>query len=130
MIVLALMAAIAFSLFWMGVYVYALYTVGRGLARRFRLRFRPAIMALAFSLFAGAVAFPALHIDLDPISRATLAFAIWLIHAQPLSVGYWATTELQRQRDLDRWEQTVDEWVNEFETAPPSWLHELDKPEP
>jgi hypothetical protein len=129
MIIVGLMAVIALILFWLGVYVYGLYALGRWLANRFRLKLSPWTAAIAFGFVAIFVALPALVVDLDQISKATLLFSMWLLHAHPPTVGYWATVQTQRERDVVRWEKSVDEWVNEFEETPPAWLRELDSPD-
>lgn len=129
MLVLALMGAIAFVLFWLGVYVYALYAVGRWLANRYRTRVSPWVMACVFSLAGVIIALPALSVPLDSISRYTLVFSVWLLHAQPPAVGYWGTTQVQRERDMARWKRTTDEWIGEFEDAPPPWLREIEQPD-
>lgn len=129
MIIVGLMAAIALILFWLGVYVYGLYALGRWMANRYRLRVSPWTMAFIYGAVSVFIALPAAWVDLDPISRATLVFSMWLLHAHPPTVGYWATVQTQRERDAARWERSVDEWVNEFEEAPPAWLSELDKPD-
>jgi len=129
MIIVGLMAVIALILFWLGVYVYGLYALGRWLANRFRLKLSPWTAAVGFGFVAIFVALPALIVDLDQISKATLLFSMWLLHAHPPTVGYWATVQTQRERDVVRWEKSVDEWVNEFEETPPAWLRELDTPD-
>lgn len=129
MIIVGLMAVIALILFWLGVYVYGLYALGRWLANRFRLKLSPWTAAAAFGFVAIFVALPALLVDLDLVSKGTLLFSMWLLHAHPPTVGYWATVETQRERDVVRWEKSVDEWVNEFEETPPAWLRELDSPD-
>lgn len=129
MIIVGLMAVIALILFWLGVYVYGLYALGRWLANRFRLKLSPWTAAIAFGFVAIFVALPALLVDLDLVSKGTLLFSMWLLHAHPPTVGYWATVQTQRERDEVRWEKSVDEWVNEFEEKPPAWLSELDSPD-
>lgn len=129
MIIAGLMVVIALILFWLGLYVYGLYAFGRWLANRYRLQWSPLAMALVFGGLALVVALPCLMVDLEPISKATLVFAMWLLHAHPPAVGYWATVETQRERDIVRWERSVDEWINEFEKTPPAWLSELEKPD-
>lgn len=126
MLVLGLMVAIAFALFWLGAYVYALYAVGRWFAHRYRTVIAPWKMGLGFSAIGAVIALPLIYVPLDPISRYTLVFSVWLLHAQPPAVGYWGTAQVQRERDIARWNRTVDEWIGEFEDAPPAWMRDLE----
>ena len=105
----------AFATFWLSLYTYALFSLGRRLAIRYRMRVGPILATFAFCLMAAAVDLPFLAVGLEPIYKMTLLFGVWLLHAQPTSVGYWSTCEIQRKRDEERWASRTQVWVAEFE---------------
>lgn len=120
--ILLFLVALAFATFWLGVYIYVLYNWGRRLAERFRIRFTPTHAAIAFGVVGAVVALPSTFLDIDIIYKACLAFGIWLIHAEPISVGYWAGYDIGRGEDLSRWEQKTEEWLSDWEEETPSFM--------
>lgn len=112
--------------FWLSLYVYGLYAVGRWLAIRFRTRIGPWAAIGCFAAIAILFDLPVLLFKFDPIFKTTCIFGVWLVHAQPPSVGYWAACELQRKGDEERWERTANEWLAEFEDRAPDWLNEYE----
>jgi len=102
----------------LGAYAYALYLFGRWLARRRRWKASP---KLATSLLAVAwvpVAVPAAFLPMDPFIKTALVISLYILHAQPCCVGYWAGREIRKRESERRWNRNVDFWLSEWECRP------------
>ncbi len=119
--------ALSIATFWLCLYVYGLYSAGKWLAKRYRLRLRPTAATLLIAVSVLLIDIPVLPFQMEAIYKLTLMFGLWLVHAQPLAVGYWIGYEVERQRDLDRWNTTLREWVSEFEERPPDFMREFEE---
>ncbi len=109
---------LVFSLLWLSVYVYAFYSLGKNLAYRFRVKVSPAKALVIIGSLAIIVDIPFCFIPMHFLFKGTMLFALWLMHTQSTAVGYWAGYDIQRQRDLDRWRETTDKWIEGFEEQP------------
>ncbi len=116
----------AFFSFWLSIYVFGLYCGGKWLASKYRMKLKPLAAAALISVLALAVDLPILPFDLQAVHKLTLLFGLWLIHAQPLSIGYWAGYDAQRKADERRWAQNAEAWVSDFEERPPEFMKEFD----
>lgn len=116
----------AFATFWLSLYTYALFAFGKRLANRFRTRLGPLPAAACFGVMAAIVDLPFLAVEALPIYKLTLLLAVWLIHAQPASVGYWSTCEVQRLQDEQRWAAAAETWVSEFEEPVAQCMKDFD----
>lgn len=112
-------AAFAVFSFWLCLYVYGLFQAGKWLASRWRLRLKPAAACAMFAIVALAADLPALPFQMESIYKLTLLFGLWLVHAQPIALGYWAGYDAGREADEERWASRVSEWLGEFEDRPP-----------
>jgi hypothetical protein len=120
--VILFLILLAFGTFWLGIYCYLLYQAGRKLAERFRVKIGPKLAAVIFGCGAAVIAAPIGWLELDIIYKSCLIFGIWLIHAEPISVGYWAGVEIGHGDDLQRWEEKTDQWLADWEEAAPSCM--------
>lgn len=120
--ILLFLVVLVFATFWLGLYCYFLYQAGRRIADKYRVRFTPKVAAILFALAGCAIAAPFALLELDVIYKTCLIFGVWLIHAEPVSVGYWAGSDIGRGADLERWDQTTDEWLAEWEEGAPSCM--------
>lgn len=121
-IVLLFMILLVFAIFWIGLYCFALYSLGRRLAKSYRVRLGPKIAAAIFGILSALAALPLGWLDIDFLYKCCLIFCFWLLNAQPLSVGYWAGVDIGRGEDLQRWNESADEWLSEWEEAPPACM--------
>lgn len=112
--------------FWLSLYTYGMFCVGRWFADRYRLRVSKQLAVLIFASASVVLAAPALLVDTGHIYKLTLAFGIWLIHTQPTAVGYWSTCEKRRIEDETRWQKTVDSWLEPFDESGSLTEHDLD----
>lgn len=113
---------LAFAIFWLGIYCYLLYQAGRKLSRDFRVKVGPRMAAVLFGVGAAIIASPFALLEIDLIYKYCLIFVVWLIHAEPISVGYWAGVEIERGDDLQRWDEKTDLWLAEWEEGTPSCM--------
>ena len=125
--VILFLILLAFATFWLGVYCYLLYQAGRKCADKLRVRLQPKTAAALFGLASAVVACPFGWLDIDIIYKSCLVFGIWLIHAEPLSVGYWAGYDIGRGEDVQRWHEKTDQWLAEWEEASPSCLQDWEE---
>lgn len=117
-----LVAAMAFTVFWLSVYAWLLYLLGKKIAAS---RFgRRKFSAAAFLICLGSLvlALPAILWLEPPILNVCAGFAIWITHAQPTLIGYWAGLELKRRKDSAEFSKRVDRWLREWEDPIPDWL--------
>lgn len=120
--VLLFLILLTFAIFWLGVYCYLMYMLGRKLARRHRVRIGAKGAAVIFAAAAALLAAPVLLLEINVIYKTCLFFGIWLINAEPVSVGYWAGVDIGRSEDLQRWNECADHWLTEWEEAAPSCM--------
>lgn len=113
---------LAFATFWIGVYCYVLYQAGRKLAEQYRVHVGPKLAAVIFGVGAAVLAAPFGFLDVDLIYKSCLIFGVWLIHAEPISVGYWAGVDIGRGDDLQRWDEKTEQWLAEWEEPTPSCM--------
>lgn len=113
---------------WLSLYTFGLYLLGKRLALAWRTRLSPVAAIFVFAGFASLIDLPLLALEIGAIYKLTLLFAVWLMHAQPTSVGYWATCEIQRKLDLERWEANADAWVEDFENPIPACMRDFEEP--
>lgn len=120
--ILLFLVVLVFATFWLGLYCYLLYQGGRKVAEKYRVRFTPRVAAVAFGLASILIAAPFAFLEIDAIYKSCLIFGVWLIHAEPISVGYWAGADIGRGADLERWDENTDQWLAEWEEAAPSCM--------
>lgn len=118
---------LAFATFWLGIYCYLLYQSGRKLAERYRVYLSPRAAAAVFGVISALIAAPVAILDIDLIYKSCLIFGIWLIHAEPVSVGYWAGSDIGRGEDVQRWNEKTDQWLAEWEEAAPSCMKDWEE---
>lgn len=124
-ILILYLGVLALATFWMCVYIYGLYRLGRVLACRYRTK--PVLTLSCIFLFAVALAAGGYFLPVDMFVKAGVMFSVWLLHAQPLVVGFWAGMEIGRKEDVLRWQSRTEEWLQEWESPVPKWLKdELD----
>lgn len=125
-IVLLWMVAFAFFCFWLSVYIYGLYCGGKWLAARYRLVAKPLVGVSVIAALALAVDLPVVALHLQAIHKLTLMFGLWLVHAQPLAVGYWVGYESGRKQDLELWARNAESWITDFEERPPEFMRDFE----
>jgi hypothetical protein len=113
--------ALALGTLWLCGYIFGLYSLGRRAARAPLLRARPKMAFGIFMFGASLLTSTLLLFDLDLIYLAALMVCVWLLHAQPVSVGFWAGLEIARKEDEEAWERNVDVWLREWEDRIPEW---------
>ena len=121
-----LIAGFAFVSFWLCLYIFGLYTFGKRLANRFRLQCKPSVAAVLIAFFVLLIDVPFLALQWEAVPKLTLLFGIWLVHAQPLMIGYWTAFDLGRKDDEDRWKRNTESWVSNFEERPPGIMREFE----
>ncbi len=104
--------------FWLSVYGYFLFSLGRRWGAQYRLKVSSQFAAFAIGLAASLVALPFWFVVPHPIYRLCSVLAVWLIHFQPVSVGFWAEAVNAREADAKRFTATTDEWLAEWEPDP------------
>lgn len=120
--ILLFLVVLVFATFWLGLYCYLLYQAGRRISDHYRVKISPKAAAVIFGVASMLVAAPFALFSIDAIYKSCLIFGVWLIHAEPISVGYWAGSDIGRGADLERWEENTDQWLTEWEEAAPSCM--------
>ncbi|HZH97820.1 MAG TPA: hypothetical protein VEX38_02510 [Fimbriimonadaceae bacterium] len=110
---------IAFASFWLAAYTYGLYSLGRRLAQRPSLRLKPRHVLACVLLTAGLLSWATVGIDMAIAFKIAAVVGIFILHAQPTCVGFWAGCEIGRKADQELFRERADEWLREWETRLP-----------
>jgi hypothetical protein len=54
-------------------------------------------------------------LGIDPFMKVAAVISVYLVHAQPIGIGFWAGRELRRINDEKKWRRNVDNWLGEWE---------------
>jgi hypothetical protein len=99
--------------FWLFVYCYGLYKLGRAIAQRYRTRH-----VLVFTLIALGSSFMSLtcmFLPLDIIWKSTIVFAVWITHTQAIGAGFWGGMEIGKKADAIVFKKRAESWLKEWE---------------
>jgi hypothetical protein len=99
--------------FWVGVYCWILYRLGRWLANRYRVR--PVPVFAIITIFAAFLSCIGFVLPVDSIWKAVIVFSIWITHTQAIASGFWGGMELGRRSDEDAFKRRTDKWLSEWE---------------
>lgn len=101
--------------FWLCIYCYVLFLWGRNLGTRYRLRVSSQIAALGIGVGSAIVAVPSWYLFTNPVYSACTVAGVWIIHFQPVSVGFWSECVNAKVKDALRFQSTTDAWLAEWE---------------
>jgi hypothetical protein len=111
--------------FWLGLYCYLLYRLGRSIAQRYRTR--PWHIFTTITLTSALLAALCSFIPVDWIWRSVIIFSVWITHTQSVGSGFWAGMELGKRADHEKFRRRTEEWLREWEhTAPHSSTDDAD----
>jgi hypothetical protein len=113
--VLLYILLIAFASFWLAAYSYGLYSLGRRLALQPGLRLKANRTLTGMVALACILAGATLLIDLELPFKIVAVVGIFILHAQPTCVGFWAGCELGKKADQELFRERTDEWLSEWE---------------
>jgi len=99
--------------FWLGVYCWLLYRLGRAIANRYRTR--PAIVFATITAISAFLALLGLLLPVEIIWKSVIVFSIWITHTQALASGFWAGMELGKRSDEIEFNRRTEEWLSEWE---------------
>ena len=127
-IMIGVFCGILFATFWLYMYCYALYRLGRWIATRYRTRPVPAFATIAFC--SALLTVPIFFIPFsltsnagDIVVRATLVFIVFNVHASAVGAGLWGGMELGKRSDDKLFWARTEDWLKEWEDPPvPKWL--------
>jgi hypothetical protein len=115
---LAALVILAFGTALGCAYVYAMYLVGRRLGSRLFLGWLPWIGMGLITLHCAVLALPAVLAPVGPFMQLALGLSLFVLHAQPLCVGYLAERLIRRDEKERRWAKNADDWLAEWECRP------------
>lgn len=104
--------------FWLSVYGYLLFQLGKKWGALYRLRVSSQFAAVAIAFGAALLSVPFWYVIGDPIFRACSCVGVWLIHFQPVAVGFWAEAVSGKEADAKRFTHAANEWLAEWEPDP------------
>lgn len=102
-----------FGVFWLFIYCYLLYRLGRSIAVRYRTRSTPVFIGIA--MVSAALSISCLFLPVDVLGKSALVFAVWITHTQGVGWGFWAGMEIGKNEDEIRFKQKAEEWLREWE---------------
>lgn len=99
-------------------YVYGLYRLGFSLGCRFLSNGPIPLGALLLAL--GCIPFSAAFalLPMDAFWKAPLVLSVYIVHAQPVCIGYWGARLVNRSDEEHRWAKIADDWLAEWECRP------------
>jgi len=126
-IMIGVLCGMLLATFWLYLYCYALYRLGRWVAQRYRTRPLPAFSAIAFcsALLTIPIFFIPFNLNeaAEVVARATLVFVVFNLHAAAVGAGLWGGMEVGKQTDDKVFWSRTDDWLKEWEDPPvPKWL--------
>ncbi len=96
-------------------YTYLLYDAGRNHARK-RRPARTAVQALTVIAMISCIpAFTVLLLPFHPLVRITIAVGIWIFHAQPAALGFWAGCDEAKMTGRERMERQAEDWLRHWD---------------
>lgn len=96
-------------------YTFVLYRLGRILAEHLGSRLSPTLGAVLIGVAWLPVSLLALVVPVGPIVQIGLAICLYVVHAQPTCVGFWAGRALDRMESERRWTKNADDWLADWE---------------
>lgn len=120
-----IVCALLLGTFWLYVYCYALYRLGRWMAQRYRTRATPSLFVIA--LGSALLSAPFFFLDLDPIWKSVIVIGVWVIHTQSVGSGFWGGMEIGQKTDEKVFSERTEEWLREWEQPVPRSGDEPDK---
>ena len=126
-IMIGVFCGLLLATFWLYLYCYALYRLGRWIAQRFRTRPVPTFagIALASALLTLPVFFLPFNFDghYAIVAKATVVFLVFNVHAFAVGAGLWGGMELGKRSDDKLFWVRTEDWLKEWEDPPvPKWL--------
>lgn len=122
-VVPVILGGLVLATFWLLVYWYLLYRLGRWIATRYRTKPVP-VLAL-ISVASALLTLPAFLLIHDPVWKASVVLAVWLTHTQAVTAGFWGGMELGRRSDEKMFWARTEKWLKEWEDpAVPKWMKE------
>ena len=103
--------------FWLYVYCYGLYRLGRWIAERYRTRPLPTFIGIAAA--SASLAFPFFFLQIDPIWKSVIVVGIWVTHSQTIAAGFWGGMEIGQKIDQRVFSERTEEWLREWEQPVP-----------
>lgn len=108
-----LLGGLLLATFWLYVYCYVLYRVGRWIAIRYRTR--PAPTLTVIGMISGLLAAPCFFLPTDIIWKSVFVFGVWITHTQAVGSGFWGGMELGQRDDDTVFKERTEEWLREWE---------------
>lgn len=109
---------IGFGLIWLSLYVFGLFSLGRKLAERYRLRVNVNSAGVFFGILALGMSLPpAFVVPLHPVLKFGVFVCLWILHAPSVFLGYWYSYDKRKQEDIDKWKSNTDSWLQEWEES-------------
>lgn len=111
-------ALIVFGSFWVAVYSWALFRLGKRLASKYRTRTKPGRIYFWLGFYAAA---PGVAIALFLSGWGMVAMTVlgsWILHYQALAAGYWYGLESGSREDHRRFRERAEDWLSHWETPP------------
>src|SRR4051794_23671605 len=126
-IMVGVFCGLLLATFWLYLYCYALYRLGRWIAQRYRTHPVPAFMGIAFcsALLSIPVFFIPfnMHDQIAIFTRATLVFLVFNVHTFAVGAGLWGGMEIGKKNDDKEFWSRTEDWIKEWEDPPvPKWL--------
>lgn len=126
-ILVVMMIGLTIGLFWLLVYIYGLYSMGRKLARFEVFALHPYRTGIQIALASLILASPAILFIREFIPLFSTILGIWWLHTQAVGVGFWAGLELKQKANTEVFSCRTEEWLREWEEEeelPPIWLRD------
>jgi hypothetical protein len=122
LLMVVILGGLMLATFWLYVYVYGLYRLGRGIASRYRTKPVPSLVLIVLGSIL--LASPLLFLQLDFLWKCSLIFAVVITHAQAVGSGFWGRMEIGRNKDVEVFEDRTEQWLREWEEPVPKWLRD------
>lgn len=112
---IAAMGIFVFGGITLAVYAYGLHQIGMTLAHR--QKWQDEIWKCARRIYLWCLPLLGLGFlfPIHPVLQVGVSVIAYILHAHPLSVGYWSARERLESEDRLRFRKNVDDWLGEWE---------------